>query len=138
MTGIQRGSAGSLEQTCGPGANVLKIRPTLLFASENVAKPVSALVMKPLHKTIQPDVEAALAVVMTRECARLHVDVGKIPARGQSNLNPVKSLGRGQREPGAAEFFTFAWSLHEDPRELFDKPLTQMRLPPGSRPVPTG
>jgi hypothetical protein len=43
VTGIQRGSMGSLEQTCRPGATVLKILPTLPFASENVAEPVSAL-----------------------------------------------------------------------------------------------
>jgi hypothetical protein len=37
--------------------------------------------------------------------------------------------------PSLAAFITLAWSLHEEPRELFDKLLSAMRLPPGTRPV---
>jgi Toxin SymE, type I toxin-antitoxin system len=40
-----------------------------------------------------------------------------------------------ERQPNLAAFIALAWSLHEEPRELFDKLLTAMRLPPGARPV---
>ena len=42
---------------------------------------------------------------------------------------------RGKRQPNLAAFIALAWSLHEEPRELFDKLLTAMRLLPGTMPV---
>ena len=72
-------------------------------------------VMKPLHQVIRLDVEAALGTVVSQECVRSRVDLRQVAACGNTNLNAVKSLARGARQPGLAEFITLAWSLHEEP-----------------------
>jgi hypothetical protein len=43
--------------------------------------------------------------------------------------------GPQHNSPSLAAFITRAGFLHQEPRELFDKPLSAMRLPPGTRPV---
>ena len=91
--------------------------------------------MTPLYKSIGPDVELALGGVVSGECRRLDLSSWTIAARGEFPHSAVKAFKRGKRQPNLAGFITLAWALHEEPRELFDKLLTEMRLPPGTRPV---
>jgi hypothetical protein len=91
--------------------------------------------MIPLYKTIGPDVELALGAVVARECQRLDVSPWTVAARGDFAASTVKAFKRGKRQPNLAGFIALAWSFHEEPRELFDKLLTEMRLPPWTRPV---
>lgn len=91
--------------------------------------------MTPLYKSIGPDVELALGAVVSEECRRLDLSPWTVAARGEFGYSTVKAFKRGKRQPNLAGFITLAWSLHEEPRELFDKLLTEMRLPPGTRPV---
>lgn len=91
--------------------------------------------MTPLYKLIGPDVELALRAVVSDECRRLHVSPWTVAARGDFAFSMVKAFKHGKRQPNLAAFIALAWSLHEEPRELFDKLLTAMRLPPGTRPV---
>ena len=46
-----------------------------------------------------------------------------------------RAFDRGERQPNLATFIAIAWTLDQDPRELFDRVLLQMGFPPGTRPV---
>lgn len=91
--------------------------------------------MRPLSELIGPNVEAALGVVMSKECKRLDVGLGLVASRGEFRWSAIEAFTRGKRQPKLAELITLAWSFHEDPRDFLDKLLTQMNLPPGTRPV---
>jgi len=88
-----------------------------------------------LYKSIAPDVELALGKVVSAECRRLRVHPRTVARRGEFPDSAVQAFRRGKRQPNRAAFTALAWSLHEEPRDLFDKLLTAMRLPPGTRPV---
>ena len=92
-------------------------------------------VVTPVYKSIGPDVELALGAVVSAECRRLDLSPWTVALRGDFAYSTVKAFKRGKRQPNLAAFIALAWSLHEEPRELFDKVLTAMRLPPGTRPV---
>ena len=89
----------------------------------------------PVYKSISPDVELALSDVVSAECNRLGLSPWTVAIRGDFAYSTIKAFKRGKRQPNLAAFIALAWSLHEEPRELFDKLLTAMRLPPGKRPV---
>jgi hypothetical protein len=91
--------------------------------------------MTPLYKSIAPDVELALGEVVSAECRRRRVHPHIVARRGEFPDSTVEAFKRGKRQPNLAAFITLAWSLHEEPRELFDKLLSAMKLPPGTRPV---
>ena len=91
--------------------------------------------MTPLYKSIAADVEFALGKVVSEECRRRCVHPHIVARRGEFPDSAVEAFKRGKRQPNLAAFITLAWSLHEEPRELFDKLLSAMRLPPGTRPV---
>ena len=91
--------------------------------------------MTPLYKSIAADVELALGKVVSEECRRRRVHPCIVARRGEFPDSAVEAFKRGKRQPNLAAFITLAWSLHEEPRELFDKLLSAMRLPPGTRPV---
>jgi hypothetical protein len=91
--------------------------------------------MTPLYKSIAADVELALGKVVSEECRRRCVHPRIVARRGEFPDSAVEAFKRGKRQPNLAAFITLAWSLHEEPRELFDKLLSAMRLPPGTRPV---
>lgn len=88
----------------------------------------------PLYKRIQPDVELALSKVLTQECKRLPFSTRELAGRGGFTHSRVKALRCGESVPNLAEFIVLTWALLKDPRELFDKLLTEMRLAPGWRP----
>ena len=67
------------------------------------------------------------------DARRVHLSI--VARRGEFPDSAVEASKRGKRQPNLAAFITLAWSLHEEPRELFDKLLSTMRLPPGTRPV---
>jgi hypothetical protein len=92
-------------------------------------------VVTPVYKSISSDVELALGAVVSEECRRLDLSPWTVARRGDFAYSTVKAFKRGKRQPNLAAFIALAWSLHEEPRELFDKLLTAMRLPPGTRPV---
>ena len=96
---------------------------------------VRELVPTPFYKTIDLDVELALGAVVSEECRRLHLSPYTVAKRGDFAYSMINAFKRGKRQPNLAAFIALAWSLHEEPRELFDKLLTEMRLPPGTRPV---
>lgn len=91
--------------------------------------------MMPIYKEIAPDIEKALGEVVSEEFRQSDLSLWTVAARGEFSISTVKAIKRGKRQPNLAAFITLAWSLHEEPRELFDKLLTAMRLPPGARPV---
>jgi hypothetical protein len=94
-------------------------------------------VVTPVYKSIEPDVEFALGAVVSEECRRLDLSPWTVAIRGDFAYSTIKAFKRGKRQPNLAAFIALAWSLHEEPRELFDKLLNAMRLPPGTRPVLT-
>ena len=91
--------------------------------------------MNPIYKEIAPDVQRALGKVMVAECKDRNVPTWTVAARGEFSQSTVKAITGGRRQPNLSAFITLAWALHMEPRELFDKLLTAMRLPPGRRPV---
>lgn len=94
--------------------------------------------MTPFYKSIAPDVELALGAVLSEECRRLDVSPVTVAMRGDFGFSTIKAFKLGKRQPNLAGFIALAWSLHEEPRELFDKLLIAMKLPPGARPVLKG
>jgi hypothetical protein len=90
--------------------------------------------MPSLYKRIQPDVALALSTLLTQECKRLPFSTRGVAGRGGFTHSRVKALRRGESVPNLAEFIVLTWALYKDPRELFDKLLTEMRLAPGWRP----
>jgi hypothetical protein len=58
-----------------------------------------------------------------------------VARRGDFTYSTIEAFQRGKRQPKLAAFIALAWALHEEPRDLFDKLLTAMHLPPGRRPV---
>ena len=93
------------------------------------------IAVTPVYKSIGRDVELALGAVVSKECRRLDLSPWTVAHRGDFAYSTIKAFKRGKRQPNLAAFIALAWSLHEEPRELFDKLLTEMRLPPGTRPV---
>ena len=91
--------------------------------------------MQPIYKEIAPDVERALGEVMLAECKGRNVPAWIVASRADFAQSTVKAFTRGKRQPKLATFIALAWALHMEPRDLFDKLLTTMRLPPGKRPV---
>lgn len=91
--------------------------------------------MNSFYKEIAPDVERALGEVMLAECKSREVSFWTVASRAEFSQSTVKAFTRGKRQPKLAAFIALAWALHMEPRELFDKLLTAMRLPPGKRPV---
>ena len=91
--------------------------------------------MNPIYKEIAPDVERALGEVMLAECKIRNVPSWTVASRGEFSQAAMKAITRGKRQPKLSAFITLAWALHMEPRELFDKLLTAMHLPPGRRPV---
>jgi hypothetical protein len=96
---------------------------------------VRELAPTPFYKSIGLDVELALGTVVSEECRRLRLSPYTVAKRGDFTYSTIKAFKCGKRQPNLAAFIALAWSLHEEPRELFDKLLTAMRLPPGTRPV---
>ena len=92
----------------------------------------SQCVMTSLYKSTGPDVELALGAVVSEECRRLDLSPWTVATRGESGYSTVKAFKRGKRQPNLAGFITLAWSLHEEPRELFDKLLTAMNAWPST------
>ena len=93
------------------------------------------IAVTPVYKSIGRDVELALGAVVSKECRRLDLSPWTVAHRGDFAYSTINAFKRGKRQPNLAAFIALAWSLHEEPRELFDKLLTEMRLPPGTRPV---
>ena len=91
--------------------------------------------MKPIYQEIAPDVERAFGEVMLAECKGRNLPTWTVASRADFAQSTLKSFTRGKRQPKLAAFIALAWALHMEPRELFDKLLTAMRLPPGKRPV---
>lgn len=89
----------------------------------------------PVYESIGPDVELAFGTVVSAEFQRLGVAPWTVAQRGDFAYSTIKAFKGGKRQPNLAAFIALAWSLHQEPRELFDKLLTAMRLPPGTRPV---
>ena len=75
----------------------------------------------PVYKSIVPDVESALGAVVSAKCRRLGLSPWAVAARGDFAYSTIKAFKHGKRQPNLAAFITLAWSLHEEPRELFDK-----------------
>ena len=91
--------------------------------------------MCPVHEEIRPDVEQAFGSVVSEECQRLGLSTLMVARRGDFTYATIEAFQRGKRQPKLAAFIALAWALHEEPRDLFDKLLTTMHLPPGRRPV---
>jgi hypothetical protein len=91
--------------------------------------------MRPVDEEIGPDVVRAFGSVVSEECQRLGVSTLTVARRGDFEYSMIEAFHRGRRQPKLAAFIALAWALHEEPRDLFDKLLTAMHLPPGRRPV---
>jgi hypothetical protein len=73
--------------------------------------------------------------VLYKVRSRLNAHPATIASRAQMSEASYRAFDRGERQPNLATFIAIAWTLNQDPRELFDKVLLQMGFPPGTRPV---
>ena len=80
-------------------------------------------------------VEPALGDVLAEERTRLNLPPKAIASRAGVSESAYRAFDRGERQPDLATFMAIAWTLHKDPRELFDRLLLQMGFPAGIRPV---
>ena len=79
--------------------------------------------------------QPALGDVLYQLRSRLNAHPATIASRAQMSEASYSAFDRGERQPNLATFIAIAWTLNQDPRELFDKVLLQMGFPPGTRPV---
>lgn len=84
-----------------------------------------------LRATLEP----ALGDLLFKERSRLNLLPVSIAKHAQVNESSYRALDRGDRQPNLSTFIAIAWTLDQDPRELFDKLLLQMGFPSGTRPV---
>jgi len=91
--------------------------------------------MTPLHQLIRADVDAALGAVLSEERKRMELAPRSLAARAEIQVSSVRAFECGRRQPNFETFITLAWCLDQDPREVFDKVLRHMGMPPGSRMV---
>ena len=79
--------------------------------------------------------EPALGDVLVAESSRLQLDPEDIGSLAGISWYRYRAFARGDNQPNLSTFVAVAWVLDQDPRELLDKLLLQMGLPPGTRPV---
>jgi hypothetical protein len=79
--------------------------------------------------------EPALGDALVAESSRLRLDPENIASLAGVSWYRYRAFARGDNQPNLSTFVAIAWVLDQDPRELLDKLLLQMGLPPGTRPV---
>jgi len=77
----------------------------------------------------------ALGDVLFNERSRRDLHPLTIANHAQVGDSHYRALDRGTAQPNISTFIAIAWALDQDPRDLLDKLLLQMGLPPGTRPV---
>jgi len=79
--------------------------------------------------------KVALGDVLSYERARLTLHPSTIAEHAQVRDSRYRAFDRGKSQPNLSTFIALAWTLDQDPRDLFDKLLLQMGLPRDTRPV---
>jgi DNA-binding XRE family transcriptional regulator len=84
---------------------------------------------------VAASLQPALGDLLSEERKRLNLSPIAMASWAEIGESHYRAIDRGDRQPSLSTFVAIAWTLGQDPRELFDKLLFQMGLPPGARPI---
>ena len=77
----------------------------------------------------------ALGDLLSEERSQQSLHPAVLASHAEVNEATYRAIDRGERQPDLSTFIAIAWTLNQDPRELFEKLLLQMGFPSGTWPV---